>query len=119
MIALSYYCTSLFNCLLARLMTYPIEKKSVKNPNLAKNPRTISEALDRDRVDRLPLMLNMLTLNMDLKVALLPSLENEISLDPSRRPEPSIKNGKWSRKKEVRHFLKTFLSVMKGHILLQ
>jgi hypothetical protein len=63
-----------------------------------KNPRTIYEALDRDRVDKPSLMLNMLTLNMDRKVALLPSLEKEISLDPSRRPEPGIKNVKWSRK---------------------
>jgi hypothetical protein len=79
----------------------PYEKKSAKNPSLVKNLRTINEALDRDRVDKPSLMLNMLTLNMDLKVALLPSLEKEISFDPSRRPEPSIKNVKWSRKKEV------------------
>ncbi len=70
-------------------MTY--RKKSAKNPSLVKNPRTISEALNMDRVDKPYLMLNMLTLNMDRKVALLPSLEKEISLDPSRRPEPSIK----------------------------
>jgi hypothetical protein len=83
-----------------RLMTY--RKKSAKNPSLVKkNLRTISEAFVRDKVDRLPLMLNMLTLNMDRKVALLPSLEKEISLDPSRRPEPGIKNAKWSRKRRL------------------
>jgi hypothetical protein len=52
-------------------------------------------------------MLNMLTLNMDRKVALLPSLEKEISLDPSRRPEPGknmsngVVKGGWKFPKNV------------------